>query len=251
MQTAIEQTMVQPASPFPPFSLSRLLMTVFAPSPGERICMLIDLEDPSDVTSFRFLQNRDLSIQRHAYEVFYLGLRNGVMEELGLEGGEMFAYPITGGSNRDLPESGYSAEGAEINLVKDVYQQHDIILCVSTCSATAPLTAFAKTYGFRGATMHGLNEIIIRTGLAVDYQEVSREVEKLRLGLTRAEAVEIDYAFAGHKFTLRLELGGHEAQKSHGLCRSAPDIANLPAGEIYYVPAGAEGQFPMQYEDGT
>ena len=28
-------------------------------------------------------------------------------------------------------------------------------------------------------------------------------------------------------------------------------MANLPAGEIYFVPAGAEGQFPLKYEDGT
>jgi leucyl aminopeptidase (aminopeptidase T) len=48
-----------------------------------------------------------------------------------------------------------------------------------------------------------------------------------------------------------LELGGQEAQKSHGLCRGGPDVANLPAGEIYYVPEGAEGRFPMRYEDGT
>ena len=28
-------------------------------------------------------------------------------------------------------------------------------------------------------------------------------------------------------------------------------MANLPAGEIYFVPTGAEGQFPMRYEDGS
>ena len=50
----------------------------------------------------------------------------------------------------------------------------------------------------------------------------------------------------------RLELGGQEAQKSHGLCRGEePDVANLPAGEVYFVPTGAEGAFPLTYEDGT
>jgi leucyl aminopeptidase (aminopeptidase T) len=28
-------------------------------------------------------------------------------------------------------------------------------------------------------------------------------------------------------------------------------VANLPAGEVYFVPTGAEGSFPMRYEDGT
>jgi leucyl aminopeptidase (aminopeptidase T) len=49
-----------------------------------------------------------------------------------------------------------------------------------------------------------------------------------------------------------LDLGRQDAQKSHGLCRGdEPDVANLPAGEIYYVPTGASGAFPMRYEDGT
>ncbi len=236
---------------FPPFSLSRLLRTVFDPPPGERVCLLIDLEDPREAESFRFLQDPDLSIQRHAHDVFYQGLRNGVMDELGLKGGEMFAYEITGGSNLDLPEKAYATDGREVDLAGDVYRKYDLVLCISTYSATAPLTAFAKKIGFRGATMHGMNEVILRSGLAVDYFEVSRQAEKLRLGMTRADWVEIDYAFEDRKFTLRLELARQEAQKSHGLCRGGPDIANLPAGEIYYVPASASGEFPHKYEDGT
>jgi len=30
-----------------------------------------------------------------------------------------------------------------------------------------------------------------------------------------------------------------------------PDVANLPAGEVYFVPTDARGHFPMKYEDGT
>ena len=93
--------------------------------------------------------------------------------------------------------------------------------------------------------------MILASGLAVDYNEVSVEAEKLRQGMTGADSVEIDYEVDHQRFTLRLELAGQEAQKSHGLCRGGPDVANLPAGEIYYVPAGAEGQFPLKYEDGT
>ncbi len=48
------------------------------------------------------------------------------------------------------------------------------------------------------------------------------------------------------------DLDGQEAQKSHGLCQGmTPDVANLPAGEVYFVPVDANGQFPMKYEDGT
>ena len=236
---------------FPPFSLTRLLRTVFDPQPGERVCVLIDLENPSDIKGFHFLQNPGLSIQRHAHDVVYQGLRHGTMADLGLEGGEMFAYAITGGSNLDLPEKGFATDGREVDLAEDVYKKYSLILCVSTYSATAPLTAFAKQFGFRGATMHGMNQVILSSGLAVDYFEVSEQAEKLRLGMTRAEWVEIDFAFEDRRFTLHLDLAEQEAQKSHGLCRGGPDIANLPAGEIYYVPAGAAGEFPHRYEDST
>ena len=82
------------------------------------------------------------------------------MSELGLIGGEFFAYEETGGSNLDLPDRAVAQNGTGLSLEKDIYPNYDIILCISTYSATAPLTAFAKQYGFRGATLHGVNDII-------------------------------------------------------------------------------------------
>ena len=236
---------------FPPFSLSRLLKTVFNPKAGERVAILIDLDDPQEIIDFAFLKNPDLTVQKYAYEVFYEGLKNGVLDELSLTGGDIFAYKITGGSNLDLPDTAVAPEGTQLSFEKDIYPKYQLILCVSTYSATAPLTAFAKKFGFRGATLHGLNQIILRSGLSVDYEQVSRDAEKLRLGMTRADWVEIDFTYGQDEFTLRVELGKQEAQKSHGLCRGGPDIANLPAGEIYFVPTGASGHFPLKFEDGT
>ena len=237
---------------FPPFNLTRLLTTVFAPKPGERVAILIDLPDPKAAKDLAFLNDEKFAIQRRAYDVFYQGLKNGVLAELKLKGGDLFAYKMTGGSNLDLPETLYDSSGRELNFEKDLYPNYDIILCISTYSATAPLTAQAKKFGFRGATLHGLNEIILRTGLSVDYNEVSRKAEKYRLGLTKADSFEIDFAVNGSKQTLKLIINRQEAQKSHGLCHGEkPDVANLPAGEVYFVPEGAEGTFPMRYEDGT
>lgn len=238
---------------FPKFDLSRLLGTVFKPTFGRKICILIDLPDLAEAKDYAFLKNPERPIQKRAHEHFYLGLKNGVAEELALKGGEMFAYQQTTGSNLDLPDLCVDMSGKELSLEKDVYQNYDIILCISTFSATAPLTAFAKQYGFRGATLHGVNDVILNSGLAVDYEVVSIDAEKLRKAMTRADAVEIDFTVEnGPDMTVRLELNRQEAQKSHGLCQGdAPDIANLPAGEVYFVPTGAEGTFPLKYEDGT
>ncbi len=236
---------------FPAFSLARLLKTVFNPRPGERVAILIDLDDPHGMKGYGFLNDPSLTIQAHAYHDFQQALKNGLLEELDLRGGEMYAFAKTGGSNLDLDDLCVDAEGRELSLEKDVYPNYDLILCISTYSATAPLTAFAKKYGFRGATLHGVNPIILASGLAVDYNEVSKTAEKMRLGMTRADSVEIDFVYGRETYTLHLDLGQQEAQKSHGLCLGGPDIANLPAGEIYYVPTSAHGHFPHRYEDGT
>jgi hypothetical protein len=238
---------------FRAFDLARLLGVVFKPTQGKRVCILIDLPDLAEAKDMAFLQNPARPIQQRAYENFHLGLKNGVADQLGLTGGEIYAYTQTTGSNLDLPDACVDMHGRSLSLEKDIYPHHDIILCISTFSATAPLTAFAKQYGFRGATLHGVNDVILNSGLAVDYEDVSRDAEKLRHAMTRADWVEIDFTVEnGPDMTVRLELAGQEAQKSHGLCQGEkPDIANLPAGEVYFVPTGAEGTFPLKYEDGT
>lgn len=238
---------------FPKFDLSRLLGTVFKPTSGRKICILIDLPDLAEAKDHAFLKNPARAIQKRAYEHFHLGLKKGVAEELALKGGEMYAYTQTTGSNLDLPDECVDMAGNTLSLERDIYPNYDIILCISTFSATAPLTAFAKQYGFRGATLHGVNDVILNSGLAVDYEVVSIDAEKLRLAMTRSDWVEIDFTVeSGPDMTVRLELSKQEAQKSHGLCQGdTPDVANLPAGEVYFVPTGAEGTFPLKYEDGT
>jgi hypothetical protein len=110
---------------FPPFSLTRLLRTVFAPKPGERIGIFIDLPDPKEVKNFAFLKNSKLTIQSYAHEVFYQGLKNGGLAELNLVGGDFFAYQTTGGSNLDLPKTAFDPEGSELDLERDIFPKYD------------------------------------------------------------------------------------------------------------------------------
>lgn len=239
---------------FPEFSLGRLLETVFDPVRGSRVCLLTDFANPAEMMKdWAFLKAPGFPVQKNAHRYFYEALRDSVLEELGMSGGEFFAYRQTGGSNLDLSDACWDVEGRQLSLDRDIFPAYDLILCISNYSATAPLTAKAKEFGFRGATLHGLNETILRTGLAVDYDQVSQEAEALRSAMTRADEIEIDFALAdGRLATITLDLGGQEAQKSHGLCRgTTPDVANLPAGEVYFVPVDASGEFPMRYEDGT
>lgn len=233
------------------FDLVRLITTVFHPKPGERVGVFIDLDDPRQVRDARFLNNGAQATRRIAHDVFYRGLLER-QQELPFASVGFYAYEPTGGSNLDLPPTVVDLTGRELQLVEDVLSQLDIVLYFSTFSATAPLTALAKKMGFRGATMHGCNETILRTGLARNYEEVSAKAERFRRALTRCEDVVLEFETLGKAYRLTLELGRQEAQKSHGLCHVPGEIANLPAGEIYWVPTGAHGQFPMKFkQDGT
>jgi len=239
---------------FPAFNLRQLLNTVFTPTAGCKICVLVDFADPEPmIKDFHFLTEDGYPIQKRAYQHFYQSLQLGVMKELEMHGGEMFAYRMTYGSNLDLADEVWDSRGKQLSFDRDLYPHYDLILCISTYSATAPLTAKAKQFGFRGATLHGVNDIILASGLAVNYHEVSRDAEKIRLAMTGADSIEIDFSLEdGRVLTAWLGLDQQEAQKSHGLCNGlSPDIANLPAGEVYFVPSDARGQFPMKYEDGT
>jgi hypothetical protein len=237
---------------FEKFSLQRLMETCFGIGSGERLCILIDLPDPREMRDFAFLENQRLSIQNYGHKVFYQGFKDGGLDKMNYTGGEIYAYRETGGSNLDMEDDCYDIQGNHLSLDKDIYSQYQLILVISTFSATAPLTAKAKEFGFRGATLHGLNQLILDTGLSVDYNQVSIEAESLRKGLTKADWFEIDFEVEGLKTTVRLTTDGQEAQKSHGLCPPGkPDVANLPAGEVYFVPTGAEGQFPFKYDEET
>lgn len=237
---------------FEPFNLEHLMTTCFGQGQGERVCILIDLPDPGEIKDFAFLNDPSLSIQNYGYEVFYKGFQKGGLEALNYQKGDIFAYKETGGSNLDMDDEAFDPTGKEYSLDKDIYPNYDLILTVSTFSATAPLTAKCKEFGFRGATLHGLNQIILDSGLSVNYNEVSEDAEKLRLGLTKADRFEIDFEVEGQNTTLNLYTNQQEAQKSHGLCPPGkPDVANLPAGEVYFVPNKADGKFPFKYDDTT
>ncbi len=235
----------------PAFDLTQLIRVVFHPKRGERIAVFIDLDDPADVEGMKFLHDPALKTQRIAHDVFYQGLLES-KDALPFSIVEFYAYEPTGGSNLDLPDWVMNPNGKRLNLERDVLSHLDIVLYLSTYSATAPITAIAKRMGFRGATMHGCNEMILETGLSRNYDEVSAKAERFRQALTRCDDVVIEFETLGKKYRLQLNLGDQEAQKSHGICRTPGEIANLPAGEIYWVPTDATGQFPMKFkEDGT
>ena len=240
-------------SEFPKFNLLKLLTTCFGkPTYQSRVCILIDLPDLQLMENFQFLDKSEFSVQAHGVNQFFTPLKEEVGGQFNVSNVDLFAFKTTYGSNLDPEDDAVDASGNRLSLNQDIYPNYDIILATTDYSLTAPLTAKAKEYGFRGATLHGLNEIILNSGLSVNYNEISEQAEVFRKVLTASDSFEITFEVLNNKYKLELICEKQEAQKSHGLCpEGKPDVANLPAGEVYFVPKGAEGSFPFRFSDGT
>ena len=242
-------------SSFPSFSLENLLQTCFGSKSDNvrQVCILIDLPDLSLMKDNRFLEDKiKFPVQAKAFEHFYQPLLQGECESLGFENIDLFAFKTTGGSNLDPEDSATDSLGNALSLEQDNCAKYDLILAITDYSLTAPLTALAKQYGFRGATLHGVNDIILNSGLSVDYRAISEQAETFRLVLDEADSFDLEFELLDSSYQLRIDCDRQTAQKSHGLCPvGKPDVANLPAGEVYFVPSGASGSFPFQFSDGT
>jgi aminopeptidase len=241
-----------PISDFPTFCLDRLIKTCFgSPSTDLNYCVLIDLDDASELVGLEFLNKDCYPVQKTAYDVFYKQLISSSMSTLRVKNCDFLAFNKTGGSNLDPEDEIYDVEGNILSFAKDI-PKYDIVLAITDFSLTAPLTALAKKHNFRGATLHGVNEIILNSGLSIDYNFVSKQAESFRKVLDLADGFTLNFECLGKTFTLNIECNQQVAQKSHGLCpEGKPDVANLPAGEVYFVPTGADGSFPFRFSDGT
>jgi hypothetical protein len=238
---------------FTKFNLLKLLTTCFGkPESPVRVCILVDLPDLNLMKEYSFLSDERFSVQHHAVTKFLEPLRSSVGVDFNASKVNMYAYNTTYGSNLDPEDEAIDEKGNLLSLDKDIYPNYDIILAVTDFSLTAPLTAKAKVFGFRGATLHGLNDTILNSGLSVDYNFISEQAEIYRNVLTKSDGFTLDFETLGVAYSLNLHCNKQNAQKSHGLCPAGkPDIANLPAGEVYFVPDGADGSFPFRYSDGT
>ena len=238
---------------FPSFSLERLLGTCFSLPCGDlNSCVLIDLHDTQSVKDLAFLQSSELPVQKRAHDYFFKPLNGNVGKSLGIQTCDLFAFKPTGGSNLDPDNHLISTNGDEVTFSDHICSEYDLVFAITDYSLTAPLTAMAKKHDFRGATLHGLNDIILNSGLSIDYNLVSRQAELFRSYLDEADSFKISFECFENKYQLEIQCGGQTAQKSHGICPSGtPDIANLPAGEVYFVPNSASGSFPFRFPDGT
>ena len=177
---------------FSEFNLIKLLTTCFGfPSDDLRIAILIDLPELDMMKDHSFLGHENFSVQSYAVDKFLNPLKGEVGYEYNVKNVDMYAFKTTYGSNLDPEDDAMDVHGNLLSLESDVYPNYDLILAITDYSLTAPLTAKAKEYNFRGATLHGLNQTILNSGLSVDYNKISRQAEVFREVLTKADFFEL------------------------------------------------------------
>jgi len=212
--------------------------------------------------------NSNWQKRREICKNWYDELKNAA-GSLGLEQVDLIAYPDVKSNNADLPDFGYlitgnlpeKESGLPENGVQtrfsEIFKDHQIFLAPTEYSTTAPLKNSARQYGFRAATMPGFSDKMI-PALRIDYNEVFRRVELLKILLDPAEKAEVIFVVDGvNEYVMDFDLRFRKSHMSSGRFPDASTAGNLPSGETYIVPYEGElneksatnGTLPVQIGD--
>jgi len=229
-------------------NLKKLFVDVFAPVPGERVAVMVDLPHGDIVDHWDWRERREMA-----------GEWRRAFQDLELEVMPLITFPATGANNGDLPKKVMRGDAAV--PLETVMNEADIIVAMTEFSATAPLSMFVKARPgkLRVASMPGVLRRMEQTALAADYAEVARRVDLLRERLERAEGANVIFTTGDELF---FDLRFRRAHGDDGRCTrdKAFALINLPSGEAFIVPyegerAGApsltHGVIPMAVEGGV
>lgn len=253
---------VSPSSVSPeelsPKELSALVRRVFHPGPDDTgIAVLIDLPDARvpDTPTWRKrrqiargwadqLSRSDLGLPVHLY-----GYRNPRMNNADLP---EHAWPLDA-RPEDAQTAEQDADTLEIQgalTLEKIFKTHSILLAPTRFSATAPLKLAAPRHGFRAATMPGFNPDMT-PALRLDYEEINRRCERLKVLLDEATGADFLFDVNGRETRLHLDLRFRQAHASGGLVRERGKTGNLPSGETYIVPYEGEREGKTSRSAGT
>lgn len=211
--------------------LHKLFTDVFHPEPDETVAVIADVPHGELRDSETWRERREMAAEWRAAWV-------SLGEQIGFDVLPLITFPATGAHNGNLPLD----KGEPIPL-RDGLTQATIVNALTQFSATAPLSAWARSHNdFRAASLPGVARRMEETALSADYTEVARRCQILMDALSEAEYARVIFS-TGHKWTVDLRYG--EAHKDDGQlprekANSAFPIINLPSGESFQVPYEGE-----------
>lgn len=225
-------------------NLEKLIMDVFAPEPGERVLLLVDLPHGDIADHEEWAERREMA--REWWEVF-----RKMGEERGFTVYPILTYPTAGSHGRPLPKEGEMA-GKPV-LFKDIMDETDLAIGFTEYHVTSSLiTDFInKSDHLRAADMPTVTKRMEKTALAADYKEVQRKSRILCERLQRAVGARIQFD-TGHEvyFDLRYRKAGVDDGYLHR-DKEGIRMINFPSGEAFKVPYEGEREGDPSKTAGT
>jgi hypothetical protein len=215
-----------------PFDIEKLIVDVFAPQPGEKVLVIVDLPD-GDIQDYgMWADRREMASEWHAAFQQLEG-------SLGIDVHPILFYAATGAHNGPLPETG-TMDGEQV-LIDELFADANIIVALTEFSATAPLVEATQKYsGLRAASMPMVSRGMEQTALAADYAAVAQNCRILGERLNRAVGAEVVFS-TGHEFYF--DLRHRHAEVDDGQLHADKEdarVINLPSGEAYMAPYEGE-----------
>ena len=124
--------------------------------------------------------------------------------------------------------------------VAEAWIKADVFLAPTKFSLTHTQARLRATQaGARGATLPGITPEIFQEAVAVDYEQIKQNCEKLGGVLKRANSLRIISPLGTD---LEVSIEGRPVMLDTGILRNPGDFGNLPAGEVYVAPLEGTAQ---------
>ncbi|RLJ01243.1 MAG: aminopeptidase [Candidatus Aenigmatarchaeota archaeon] len=125
-------------------------------------------------------------------------------------------------------------------------ENSDVSLLATTKSLThTEARRRASERGTRIASMPGVTEEMFSTGLQVDYQKMSREIDDLLKILKGSKSVRI---VAPNGTSISFSIQDRVWYTDKGIYRNPGDFGNLPAGEVFIAPVEGSANGTLVFE---
>ncbi|WP_440007248.1 aminopeptidase [Halomicrococcus sp. SG-WS-1] len=122
----------------------------------------------------------------------------------------------------------------------------DVVLAPTTKSLSHTRARGAATEaGVRAATLPGITEEVMVTGLDADYRAIGEHCVAVLEQVEDADEIRVT---SPQGTDITFEPGDRDWLADTGLCHEAGDFTNLPAGEVFVSPENANGRYVV---DGT
>ena len=194
----------------------KLFNDVFAPKPGEKILILIDVPHDHINDNENWKDRRKMAMEW--YEIFKdMGKKNNFTIEL-------MDFPATGLHNYIIPKK-----------FIDIAMKMDLVIAMTEFSATSSLikVAYSKKSKTRCTSMPNVERRMEKTAFRADYGKVNKYATAIEKILKNKIAADIIFSTGDR---LHIDLRNRSPRKEAGDCTKPGSIINFPSGEAWSSP---------------